>query len=249
MRAWRFKRIQIRQASQRTMRESNDQTERFCRACRQSLRGIASARCPECRKAFDPNDPRTTSPHQHGEFADFIGSLSRTLIVCTGLATALAFVASAMAYPIIDFPGPFALWFCGFLLVPVSLFLFVVVLVPSVPLTRRMRVLGLVLPILFTSIALTNWPLCGTFLLHRPWLEKVADQVQASGTVNRPGRVGVFGYRQARLIAEGNVGFQLTGGSGGGIYLVRRAPAATRIWYNTNWEVSLVDSWYLVYED
>ncbi len=40
---------------------------RFCLGCGYSLRGLIDPQCPECGKAFDPNDPKTWSPRPLGE--------------------------------------------------------------------------------------------------------------------------------------------------------------------------------------
>ena len=67
----------------------------------------------------------------------------------------------------------------------------------------------------------------------------------SSGPVN----VGLFRFQNFRMATNGNFGFQLTGGAGGGIFLVYSPQRTTWIWYNTNWEQNLLGGWYRVYED
>jgi hypothetical protein len=225
------------------------QSERFCRVCKHSLRGLVSHKCPECGRPFDPGDPRTTSPFQHSEFVELIAVTSRFLLVTTVLLSICSFIVSATAYTIEPFMGPFLLWLFGIPWIPVSLVLVIVAFRPWARMGRRMRMCAVVCPILYVAVVLTDWPLRLNLLVHKPWLERLADQVQSGSTIGAAGRVGLFRYRQVRLIPEGNVGLQLSGGAGGGTYLVRVAPTATRVWYNTNWEISLGDNWYLAYED
>ena len=80
-------------------------------------------------------------------------------------------------------------------------------------------------------------------------MNKLADQVIAGQSVATPQKIGMFRFHTVRQIENGNVGFQLTGGLGGGIFLVRVAPGSQRVWYNTNWETNLGSGWYHVYED
>jgi hypothetical protein len=227
------------------------EAERYCLACRQSLRGVVSRTCPECGRDFDPADPRTTSPHAHSGAVRFMRDASHAAIVASGLVAALALVHSATAYRLAPFFGPMAFWLCGLPLAPV--FALLVVLSAWRVVSGRMRVLGVLFPVVFASIALTNWPLYLNVALHRPFLNAIADQVQASGVSRGSGATGLFRYRQVRAISNGNVGFQLSGGAGGGIYLVRVAAGqplpGARIWHNTNWEVSVGARWHVVYED
>ena len=59
----------------------------------------------------------------------------------------------------------------------------------------------------------------------------------------------MFSIQNIRVTPDGNVGLQLTGDSGGGIYLVQVIPRGTLNWYNTNWEQDLGGGWIRLYED
>jgi hypothetical protein len=59
----------------------------------------------------------------------------------------------------------------------------------------------------------------------------------------------MFSISNVRVAPNGNVGFQLTGGAGGGEFLVYRSRSGSWVWYNTNWEQNLLGGWFRVYED
>ena len=219
------------------------QPTRFCLACRYSLQGISTAKCPECGRSFDPDDPRTTSPHPHATGPQWLARVGRVLIMLTGILAGAGFVVSAMGV------DPILLALFAVLAAPLLLSTLVITAMPIVPLTRRQRIWGPVVIAVFVSVVWTHWPFCINFALHKPAMQRLADQVRAGASAGTPRRVGFFVLKDARIIPEGSIGFQLTGDSGGGTFLVWRAPGSTRIWYNTNWEISLGDDWYYVYED
>ena len=72
-----------------------------------------------------------------------------------------------------------------------------------------------------------------------------------SGAVTVPSgpiTIGMMTFKGVS-VRNGNVGFQLTGGGGGGVHVVHLAPNPTATWTNTNWEMSLDDRWLWVYQD
>lgn len=87
----------------------------------------------------------------------------------------------------------------------------------------------------------------------RPWIDMIAEHAGANGPTRGLPSSSALGIRRGLVLDNGNVGFQLIGGHGGGIYLVRRvgplALGPARVWYNTNWERPLPGEWYLVFED
>jgi hypothetical protein len=234
------------------------QPQRFCLHCRHSLRGISSRHCPECGRAFDPNNPRTTLPHPHGSFWIDLAPVARFATIAIGVITAIALVASAIGYyPMFD---PLLLVvMCVIPIGPVLLALpLALAAIGRVPLTRRWRLWGIALPLVCLSIWWTHWPLRLTLALHKPALSKIADQALVLGPSRAPMRVGLYRIRQVRVIqSNSNVGFQLAGDDGGGTYLVRcantsnpqSAGASPRVWYNTNWKINLGRGWWLVDED
>lgn len=225
------------------MTDPPPQFERFCRSCRHSLRGINSRRCPECGRAFDPDNPRTTLPNATRKFWFVLESICRYLIIACGFLVGFSILASVIG------PDVFLFWMGAILVAPGLLFILLIVMLPKVPLSRRFRIIGVVFPVLFISIAWTQWPLCVNFAFHRSAIDKLANQVQAGNTVSTPHQVGMLRFHTVRQLDNGNVGFQLTGDPGGGIFLVRCAPSSQRVWYNTNWEINLGGGWYYVYED
>ncbi len=231
-----------------------EEPERYCRSCLHSLRTIVSRKCPECGREFDPGDLRTTLAHPHREFWDRLAFVARVLIRTSIVVAIVAFVAS-----VLGFDRPRMPWTPVFLLGAAAFVVFVFALAafPKVPLSRRFRAAGIIFPFLFVSIDWTRWPLYVALWVCPPWLESVADQVQARAITTIPSpRSELWCIQRGEALSNGNVGFQLVGGNGGGIYLVRRAGDAgwlplpgPRVWYNTNWEKSLGGEWYLVLED
>lgn len=218
--------------------------ERYCRSCRHSLRGITSRRCPECGRAFDPNDPKTMRIPDHPENWAALAPAFRVCTVIVGIVTSITFLATATFA--ID---PLLLLLGGCVTLPLLVLQFIVACSPIIPLSRVSRFAGVTLPILLVSIVLTYWPLRLTFIFHKSTLNQLAAQIQNGATVQTPNRVGMYRFHVIRTASNGNIGFQMTGDSGGGTYLVRAQPKASVVWYNTNWEIALGDGWFLVYED
>jgi hypothetical protein len=59
----------------------------YCRHCRYDLRRLDFERCPECGRAFAPDDPRTWRRHRKD---DVIGAVAEFLV--DGGATAILFM-------------------------------------------------------------------------------------------------------------------------------------------------------------
>ena len=206
------------------MSDSPHQFDRFCLSCRHSLRGISSRKCPECGRAFDPDDPRTTSSRATRKLWFVLECVCRYLIIASGVLVGFSVLASVMG------PDVFLFWMGAILVAPGLLIILLIIILPKVPLSRRFRILGVVFPVLFISIAWTQWPLGINFAFHRFTMNKLADQVQAGKTVSTPQQIGMFRFHTVRHLDNGNVGFQLTGGPGGGVFLVRCAPSSQRVW-------------------
>jgi hypothetical protein len=218
---------------------------RFCLFCRYNLAGLAAHECPECGRAFDPADPSTTAAHPTIVDDRFLyARTAQVLTICVGLMSIAAVFICALGADVL------LRWVAGVLLSPLLLVLLLTALHPAAPLSRRWRTSGVLAAAALTSIIVLDWPFRITFELHRPAMNRAAQQIRsgqlAPGT---PMSVGVFSFRDVRTTPEGNIGFQLTGGPGGGEFLVHRAAASTWVWYNTNWEQNLLGGWFRVYED
>lgn len=236
--------------------------QRYCRSCGHSLYGLASRACPECGRAFDPDDPVTTAatPSRWEEIPERMTPPVRTLIRLSAALAGLSFVLCVLGF---DRPRLLGLFSCSCLALPLAAFVFAFAAQPRARLSWRLRLLGLTCPLLFISIEWTHWPLLAACVVCRPWLNLLADDAQGHapqptpwGYENGAGGPKWLRFRRGRVLPEGNVGFQLTGGDGGGIYLVRGSTnwsigplSPRRVWYNTNWELSLGGEWHLVDED
>jgi len=169
-------------------------------------------------------------------------------IVVTAAAALGATFHDATMFKFEGFIGPGWIACCGLLLAPLLMLSLVLALVPAVPLRRAERAVVIFLPLLYASVALTHWPLRAAFWIHQSSFDDLAERVSQKEGVQPGGRIGWITFRNADLM-ERNVGFQISGGPGGGVHLVRCARGAEFIWSNPNWIMPLGDEWYLVYED
>jgi hypothetical protein len=217
--------------------------ERYCRACRYFLRGVRSRRCPECGRAFDPDDPDTTLPVPIAETWVALAGFGRTAIRIAGVTAAVGIASS--------FTGrdPFWLALGAFCLLHVLLGALAISILPPVPLRARERVMAFMFVAAIVTTVLTQWPLRVSFMLHRPFMERIADRVKAGEALEGPQWIGIFRFRRALLHGTGNVGFQLSGNDGGGFYMVREEPGSTMLWYNADRWARLSECWHFIYED
>ena len=96
------------------------QPTRYCLTCRYPLRAAESTACPECGRAFDADDPRTTAAHPIGDGRRGLAIVGRTLGVIVGILAGAAFLSSALGVT------PLLLWFVGILVTPFVIILIVI---------------------------------------------------------------------------------------------------------------------------
>ncbi len=131
---------------------------------------------------------------------------------------------------------------------PLAIVLCVLSIVPGPPISGGRRCLGIVLPLIVLSVAWTGWPFRISFLLHRPAMETLSRQI-LEGTVDEgPRRVGLLDFQGIHQ-HKGCVGFQYTGGDGGGMFVVHRGRNDIARWLNPNWTVDLGDGWIWTEQD
>lgn len=216
---------------------------RYCRRCLHSLRGVVSRRCPECGAAFDPHDSRTTNAHPWPGFWAALAKLARQLtILMTG------FAGFAIGYSALGF-HPLWLFLPAFAAVHIVLFMLFALAAPAIPLTWRWRVTGFAAIAVIVSVLFTHWPLRLTFVMHRPWLESIAQQVQAEGTIDSPKCIGAFRFQRIIRNDRGSIGFKLNGSPGNGVHFVWSPTDSSHGWYNSATLARLGPHWYLIDED
>jgi hypothetical protein len=220
------------------------QNGRYCLGCSYILQGLGRNQCPECGRSFDPQDPRTTSAHPVGDARILLARAGRILTFFLAIVAGAAMLLSAGGF------DPVLRWLAGILLAPLVIVLLTAALIPSVPLSFRRRTAGIACAALLVSVVVTDWPFRVMFELHRSALERTVSRFRSGEFAPHAGpvRVGLFSFRRVVMATNGNLGFQLTGGPGGGVYLVH-AQGGTWIWYNTNWEQNLRGGWFRAYED
>ncbi len=226
------------------MKQDHTHETRYCLTCRYPLCGLVQHECPECGRQFDPLDPRTSSSYPTGDIRRGLASTGMFMTIGVGFLSGAAFIASALGV------DPLILWFGGFITAPCLLILLGIATIPAIPLARRTRVWAFVAVLTLISIVVTDWPFRISFTLHRPALQRYVDSIRSGKTPAATGSVNIGLFMINRVeIAKGNIGLQLTGDTGGGTYLVHRAPGNTWTWYNTNWEKDFGNGWMFVDQD
>lgn len=216
--------------------------DRSCKDCGYRLRQLQQDACPECGRDFDPNDVRTTLGSPNWNPWKLLGSFYTGLVLMIGGVASAATVLSFLAFdPLIYKLITFAM---SVLMLP----LVIMTLIPRVETRFRTRLIGLASVALLLSVAFTDWPLRVSFAFHRPALEVHARKFLAGETVTTPTTFGLFTVIEVTY-HQGNVGYQLTGGAGGGTFLVLKDPSNEFVWINTNWEWALGADWFHVYQD
>ena len=234
---------------------------RCCIECAQTLQGLTTNTCPECGRRFNPDDPRTTATIGTNRYRRWLIGTSVLLYYASWLALLSSFVYSAIGGD----------WLLLFLLaiasMPFILLQFILLALPLQEIAWRRRLVGFLVPLVSLSICVTNWPVAVSLRMHRTAMAKIADRVANGEVISGPTRVGIFRFRQIRMSrGKDRVGFQLNGGAGGGMFVVRTPPGFVpefsnwrtgfplgsnhrNIWDNTNWTQNLGDGWFLVEQD
>lgn len=228
-------------------------TDRYCRSCGHLLRGLEVPRCPECGGAFDPADLRTTSSSPK-PWRRILAGLAKVLIgLGVGVATIVVLFNA-------KWPDPLIAFLIGVGTAPVVLLGLLLCLIPSLPLRPRWRVLAILAPFAIVTTVWISWPFLIVFEFHRNAFEAETAAIRAASAGSGawswansrhpgPDRIGLFSIRAIRETEQGNLGFQLSGDAGGGVFLVQPAPNSTFVWWNTNWQTNLGGGWWVVYQD
>ena len=238
---------------------------RYCLQCLHPLEPSGAARCQECGRPFIPTDPSTTAESPNA--ARMARTLRRTTVTLTWIAT-----VSALGTFTWSFLGgsPILVLMAGIPLVPVLLLVSVLSSIPSIRVRRRTRIMAFTVVVFLLSQSplllallpdrqlrneLLCWPTRLSFHLHRNGIERIARTAEGMSDAALRGwspATGVLGIeRISRSGPAGSLGLQLSGGKGGGIFVVRRTGTNTggTVWWNTNFEIRLADGWWLVEQD
>lgn len=224
---------------------------RHCLDCGHALVPNAGRSCPECGRTFDPDDPRTTS------------ATPKTHVILEALRWFT--VVGAWTFGILGGAAFTWLLMGGDLLVTLLLglpflvfvpFLLVLAVIPRNPASRRIRATAIVTSLFYAAVVAPwppthGWPLRLSFMLHRASMDRLVESLSSvpdADLRNRTVRSGVLDFRRV-VRRRGNLGFQITGGDGGGQFLVRQGPDPDFVWINTNWEIDLGGGWWFVYQD
>ena len=226
------------------MSDDSTQTVRYCKSCQYALRDLHSRACPECGRSFDPDNPWTTSAYPGGPVSRAFAGFARVLTWAFIVVTLVAIVLSTLYH------DPLVAFLAGIALAPLVLILLLLIAVPMLPISGRMRVLALVSMLMLASVLATGWPFQVLFTLHRSTLDQRAAMIRSGAVATPTGPVTIGGMRFKNIsVKNGNIGFQITGGGGGGVHVVHLAPNATYVWDNTNWEIPLGGDWIWLYQD
>lgn len=218
---------------------------RYCLGCGYALQGLSHRQCPECGRPFNPRDPLTTAAHPVRDSRIVLAKVGMILTIGLGILSVAAILVSSNGV------DPILRWVAGIVLFPFIVLLLIAALSPSVPLTPRRRATGIACAAVLISTVVADWPFRVAFELHRPALNRVVARVR-SGEISSssgPISVGMFRFKSFRTAQNGNLGLQMTGDAGGGIFLVHSPRQSSRIWHNTNWEQNLLGGWFRVHED
>lgn len=216
----------------------------YCLGCSYPLKSVTEPVCPECGRCFDPSDPRT--------FGESPFPLRRAV---TRLAKAVTVVGVLMlgVEVLLSARGGselLVLWLLALSITPVMLAGIVLALVPALFLSWRWRMAGLAAPLVLASVLITEWPFRLLFEVHRTSFDAAVSQIEASGALPNVGlQVGIYTVLSVQRTSDGNLGLQLSGGSGGGVFLVHPAPNSRFLWDNINWTRDLGGGWWRVEAD
>ncbi len=229
-----------------------------CLGCGYSLRGLPEAVCPECGRAFIPDDPTTYKDGKARIRWPFLPTPPPGWHAIA-LAVAAAYVLYASSEP--GTPAFLGLACVVMLLGPVAVAVLVIEYVGRIVAVRadrerraldrpvskqggrwRWAVLPLFLALLL-SVLHWSWPLRLRFHLSRPSFEQAVERVQAgAASATLGGRIGLYEVRDIHVYGSGDILFR-TGGSpfdddDGFIYLSDDTPTWTR-------QMRLARCWYL----
>ena len=219
-------------------------SQRYCLKCLYELNGIQSRHCPECGKSFDHDKPKTWSRYPRAHTWTVVAKFAKALTVILVAITSLILILIAIGF------DRLLLLLMGFALTPLIMIILVIMILPQPHLSASTRVTSICTVAVLILSLWTWWPFKLSVYLHMPALNAYIQSIEASGTIPEKGlnRIGILFFNDVDEYNE-NIGLQLSGNDGGGMFLVHHQANAPNPWFNTNWEIELNTHWTFVYQD
>ena len=221
------------------------ETSGYCLGCGHPLKSVTEPVCPECGRGFDPSEPRTfgKSPFP---LRRAVARLAKAIVVVSVVMLGVEILLSALTGSDLLFD-----FLVAIAIAPVMLVGFVLALVPALPLSWRWRAAGIAAPFVLASVPLTSWPFRVVFETYRGAFDAAVAQIESSGGALPNGglQIGPYPILSVQRTSDGNLGFQVSGDRGGGVFFVHPSPKSAFLWWNTNWEQDLGGGWWRVYQD
>jgi len=227
-----------------------------CLSCGYNLHALPEPRCPECGRAFDPEDPTSWGNKRAYKFAPIARIAGLLCTVCVALPALFGTVGIAIGHYDAFFLS--MLWF--YATIPMMILLGVwlgSLKACAYKPGRRAYLVGIVFIALNFSL-ITEWPIRVAFYLHRPALNELIRQHQAGETITLPQQVGIFRVYEIETIDWWNtpepiIDLKISTDTGNPDHLVfgmsdeRYGRGATpfNIWSDRR----LDEEWHIVHED
>ncbi len=219
-------------------------SHRYCIKCLYELDGIQSRYCPECGKIFDRDNPKTWSRYPRAHAWTVIAKFAKALHVLLVVSTCVILILIAIGF------DRLLVLLMGFSLTPLIMILLVIMILPWPHISAKTRVTSAFTVAVLILSLWTWWPFKLSVYFHGPALHAYIQSIEQSGTIPEKGwnRIGILFFNDVDEY-NGNIGLQLSGNDGGGMFLVHHHADPKSVWINTNWEIELNKNWTFVYQD
>ena len=223
-----------------------------CLSCGYNLKQLTENRCPECGRAFSPDQPRSygqANTHRLLRWALIAGWCAALIAAVVGVTSAIAMATGKHDMVVLIFYWMFAF-------VPLAVACMAYLSCRSAchkwP-SMRAFVVALLL-FVFNASLLTQWPSQASFLLHRDALNQHAQHAsQRPHQHTGPTRIGIYSILETKTrTVEGqrHVILKINGGTGPDYLIYGMTDAQVERYLFNTWSYQrLDDHWHLVHED